>query len=207
MTALLDGLVTYTTEAAIQGAVKLKVVNSVALCAAVATGDYAYLKLSSGATERTVKVVSCTGGDINLATGLDASFPAGSCLRFVLTTQIVCEMIAAGGCVTAVAAASCTPVKVLAGAVIPDIVVGELFEWVIALSGTAPFSVSALIAPSWMNISPIGATNTTSILLSGTPPDGTALSLQILVTGCNGSSVMIVQRLCYCYAAGVLPPP
>jgi hypothetical protein len=123
-----------------------------------------------------------------------------------MSSQIVCELIAQGGCQTVIAPppSACTPIRIIAGSTtLPDVPVGAAFTHVVAWDGTGPFTVTVLQKPSWMTVTPVGSTTNTSILLSGTAPDTTEKVLQVLIQGCNDSRVEMVQRICYCQQAGV----
>jgi hypothetical protein len=82
----------------------------------------------------------------------------------------------------------CTPVSIDGGApAFPNITVDETYDFDIELLGTAPFSLSNVVKPSWMTIELSGST----IHVGGTPDNtnsGTDIPVSFTVSNCGGSS-------------------
>jgi hypothetical protein len=91
------------------------------------------------------------------------------------------------------AASSCTPVTISGGdPVFPDITLGDTYDFDITLLGTAPFSLSDVVKPSWMTIELTGST----IHIGGTPDGtnvGTAIPVSFTVSNCSGANEVDVS--------------
>jgi len=78
---------------------------------------------------------------------------------------------------------SCTPVSIAGSPSLPDGIAGVAYSYVIGLNGTAPFSLTDIIKPSWMTINVVGGT----IEFGGTPSGsdiGSDLPVSFTVNNC-----------------------
>jgi len=201
----IDGFSTLLVAPAPQGTQLLTVADGSAVCSLVDSGDFTVLVISDGTHQENVQVIGCTGsGQLRLNAPTEYAYPAGACVRFTVTAEVVCQLIAQGGCASIAPppTAACTPVQIIAGRSLPQIPIGVPFEHAIVWSGTSPFSVTALVKPSWMTVSPTGITSATAAIISGTAPDDTERYFQLLIEGCNSTRVEMIQTLCYCQQAG-----
>jgi len=68
----------------------------------------------------------------------------------------------------------------------PDAIVGQAYNYTYAVTGTAPFTLSAITKPSWMTIGVSGS----NIVLGGTPPSSaaaTGVTVAFTVNNCGGN--------------------
>jgi hypothetical protein len=98
-----------------------------------------------------------------------------------------------GACVTAprtvenigVPAVPCTAITIIGTPALPDAAVGVAYSYTIYLSGSAPFSLTNIVKPSWMNIAVSGS----SIVFSGTPSaTATAVPVSMRIENCFSAS-------------------
>lgn len=149
--------------------------------------DYSYLEITDGVYSETVKVT----GDFTATRTNGRAFVAGSCVRYRITTDVVCELISQGGCG---ATGTCTPVS-LGATSVPAAVVGVPYTAVFAFNNAT--SVTAVTKPSWATETVTGST----LILTGTPTsDG---DLVIRANGCSNSVVIVNQKIELCEQIGV----
>lgn len=68
---------------------------------------------------------------------------------------------------------------------LPDAIVGDPYEVVIPLAGSAPFDILGSVLPSWMSANIVDST----LVLSGTPDaNGTNLQVSVSVENCGGDA-------------------
>jgi hypothetical protein len=199
-----DNYITYLAAPATQGATSLVVKDSTVVCSSLGTNQ-TKLRVGDGTFFEDVRVTSCVGGVLQLAAPLQKAYTQGSCVRFVVSLAVVCELIAQGGCTVPVATAAPPPVtcarpSFVAGMPLPEFELGAIAEHAIAWDGVGPFTVSVLVKPSWMTTSVVGNV----LVIGGTPPDDTAINFQATITNACGTTE-INSRVCYCNIAGVTP--
>jgi len=136
------------------------------------------------------------GGVLTLAVPLPRAYPAGACVRFVLTSAIVCELIGGGACTSI-----CTPVTLLYGSSFPDVSPGKIYSHAIVLGGTGPFAIVSDNLPAWMTKTVTGNT----VLFGGTAPDPAVdFNASIVVSNCGGASTVTVSpTVCRCEPVGI----
>ena len=200
----LDGIRTTLSADLSATATELPLSDASTLCATIGTGNTSKLEITDGTFTEIVKVTGCASGSPVVERGQEGTtahaFVKGSCVRYVLTTSTVCELISVGGCA---ASASCTALKVVAGKTLPAAVGGLAYSHVIAWEGTAPFTVTVLQKPAWMTITPTGSTTGNAAVFSGTPVAPTTDDfVQFVIENCGGK-YELNQRLDYCAPFGV----
>jgi hypothetical protein len=149
--------------------------------------DYSYLEISDGVYSEIVKVT----GDFTATRTNGRAFVAGSCVRYRVTTDVVCELIAQGGCA---GGGVCTPVS-LGATSVPAAVIGTPYTAVFAFNNAT--SVTAVTKPAWATATVTGST----LILTGTPTTGG--DLVIRANGCNNSVVIVNQKIELCEQIGV----
>lgn len=90
--------------------------------------------------------------------------------------------------ITVTVAPACMPVAISGGSSLPDGIAGTAYSHTITLSGTPPHTLSNVIKPSWMIITP-PAPGGNTIEISGTPTSSGSFSLSLTVTNCGGPFV------------------
>lgn len=153
----LDGFSEVLTTAISSTDAVLPVSGGAALCVSLGANT-SKLVISDGVYREVVHVIGCLTGLPQVLRGQEGtqarSFVAGACVKYVLLTSSICELIAAGGCA---AVATCVPLNVTAGKVFSDAESGLQYSHALAWEGTAPFTVTVLQKPSWMTSPPSGA--------------------------------------------------
>ena len=149
--------------------------------------DYSYLEITDGVYSETVKVT----GDFTAERTNGRAFVAGSCVRYKVTTDVVCALISQGGCA---ATETCNPVS-LGATSVPGAVVGQPYTAVFAFNNAT--SIAAVTKPSWATETVTGST----LILTGTPTTGG--DLVIRANGCNNSVVLVNQKIELCEQIGV----
>lgn len=197
MLKLLDGFVRPLKNIVNPTDTTLSLDDTISMCALVSGGNHAYIMLSDNVSQEWVKVTGCTGSTLNMVRGqlgTVAQYFALGCAASGYHSQIVCELIAQGGCG---ATASCTPVS-LATSNIPDAVIEKPYLGVIAFSNAV--SVAAVVVPPWAT-----ATNSGGVMLiQGTPPIGsTDAYLSIMANGCANSISLLNEKVKVCQQVGV----
>jgi len=91
---------------------------------------------------------------------------------------------------------TCVPVVIPGSMILPAAVVGEPYTYNINLLGTAPFSISSIVNPSWASLSVVGST----VQITGTPTSTASdVPISFTVNNCDGenfdysSSIDIVE--------------
>jgi hypothetical protein len=131
-----------------------------------------------------------TGGDIgtDIAVGFDIQNCAGHGSGSPSSSGTWGGDVSFDDTIDVVTASSCTPVSISGGApTFPDAEVDEEYDFDITLLGTAPFSLSNVVKPSWMTIEVVGST----IHVGGTPAQanaGTAIPVSFTVSNCSGNN-------------------
>ena len=104
---------------------ELPISGGAALCARLGATGTSKLEINDGVYFEIVLVTGCASGKPAVTRGAEGTtaraFVKGSCVRYVLTTSTVCELLAAGTCA---ASAACTALKVIAGKTLPAAVGG-----------------------------------------------------------------------------------
>lgn len=202
MLIALDNFISALAAPVAQGATSITLVDQAPVCAAVAaSGNYTYLRVSDGTRTESVRVTSCQGGAVQLAAPVANSYVEGSCVLFAVTSQVVCDIVAQGGCIappSPTPAPACAKPEFIAGMPLPEFEVGQPANHAIAWKGDTPYVTQVLIKPSWMTITVTGNV----AVLTGTPLDDAAINFQMAVSNACGSAE-INTRVCYCEQAGV----
>lgn len=90
--------------------------------------------------------------------------------------------------VTVTVAAACTPVGISGSPIyLPNAVEDVAYNFVINLTGTAPFTLDNIVKPAWMSIAVVGST----VAITGTPTTGdigTGITVSFDVLNCSGGS-------------------
>lgn len=149
--------------------------------------NYSYVEITDGVYSEIVKVT----GDYTATRTNGRAFVAGSCVRYKVTTDVVCELIAQGGCG---GGGTCTAVS-LGATSVPAAVIGQPYTAVFAFNNAT--SVTAVTKPSWATETVTGST----LILTGTPTTGG--DLVIRANGCNNSVVIVNQKIELCEQIGV----
>ncbi len=158
----------------------LNVSGASGLCSKL--GDnHTYLEITDGVYSEVVKA-TCTDGQINIVRENGRAFVGGACVRYRVTTKVVCEIVSQGGCESS---EGCDPVAIGAQS-IPSAVIGSEWVGVVAFSNATGIAVTE--KPSWVTV----AVSDGTAILKGTPPVGSASSaLVVRGNGCN--SVVLVH--------------
>jgi len=152
------------------------------------------LRVTDGVYVEYISVTGTAGTKLVVSRGADGTtaraWPAGACVSYVITTAIVCEFIAQGGCNSSIG--TCTPVSYGTKS-IPAAVIGSAWSAVVAFTNSTGIVVDA--KPSWVT----STVNGTAVILTGTPPIG-AVSEPIIVraTGCSSSVVVVHDTVSIC---------
>lgn len=113
----------------------------------------------------------------------------------VITVQPLCYIggvyyFGASHTVTVTVEDSCVGVGISSPPVyLPDAVEDVPYNYVINLTGTAPFSLSAIVKPAWMNISIVGST----VEITGTPTTGdiaSEIDVSFTVSNCSDGNTV-----------------
>ncbi len=80
----------------------------------------------------------------------------------------------------------CVPVGIIGPGLLPDGILDAPYAFTIALSGTLPFTLSSIVAPSWLTIAVDGS----DIIFSGTPDvEDLAIDVSFTVENCTSDTV------------------
>lgn len=154
--------------------------------------NHAYLEITDGVYAESVKVTN-VGGTLTIERTNGRSFVAGACVRFRVTSKVVCDLIAQGGCA---ATTTCTAVSYGTKSV-PTAVIGQPWSAIVAFANAASVTVEA--KPSWAT----AVINSGTAILTGTPPVGAATEpLIVKANGCNASMVVVHDSIQICQQVG-----
>lgn len=186
----LDGAVESLTNSISATETEIPVSGSVATLIGTNTSK---LRISDGVYTEYVKVTGVSGTKLTVLRGQDGStaraWATGACVSYVMTTSIVCELIAQGGCA---ATGTCTAVTYGTKSV-PQAVIGKPWSAVVAFANSTAVSVEA--KPSWAS----AVINTGVAILTGTPPVGAVTEpLIVKANGCNASVVVVHDSVSIC---------
>jgi len=116
---------------------------------------------------------------------------AGFLVSFIATNGCGSD---SGSTTISVSGATCIPVGITGTPVLPDAYSGMAYSYSILLSGTAPFSLSSIVKPSWMTIN----ISSYFVFFSGTPTSGdvnTGVNVGFTVNNCSGAPVYFADTI------------
>jgi hypothetical protein len=154
------------------GVICTAVINNLASNYIPGTGWQITWDLASGAPVKYfVSTPGVSGGAPHETITTDYTFawlPVGS---NVITVRPVCLIggqfyLGAAQTITVEVEAACVPVAISSSPIyLPDAVEGVAYNFVMNLTGTAPFTIDNIVKPAWMNIAIVGST----VEFTGTP--------------------------------------
>lgn len=124
------------------------------------TTDYTIVWLPVGDNVVTVRPVCSIGGVLYL----------GAAEMITVTVEEACVHVGISG----------EPI------LLPDAIAGIAYNYVINLTGTAPFSIGSITKPAWMSIAVVGST----VTITGTPSGGdvaTGVTVAFALSNCAGA--------------------
>jgi hypothetical protein len=121
------------------------------LYAVLSNGGHTYLVISSPVSYEIVKVEG-SYNTLVMTRGQDGTaaqpHPKGACIAFEMVGAAVTDLaMAADACPQ-----GCTEATILSGGTPPAGTVGQNYEHRLVLSGTPPFKLGQVMAPSWMDV-------------------------------------------------------
>lgn len=133
--------------------------------------------------------VSIIDDMLYLQTGSVLPAAAASNVNVSVVVTNKCGELTLSDTIDVAAEITCTPVAFTGNDVLPSPVYGQQWDAFIGLTGTAPFTLSEVSKPSWLNIT----ATSTGIQMSGTPNIAGAFSVSFKVNNCSGSSITFSQ--------------
>lgn len=169
----------------------LPITNSASILSQLGS-NYTWLEITDGVYSESVKVTNVSG-TLTMERTSGRGFVAGACVRFRVTSKVVCDLIAQGGCT---ATSTCTAVTYGTKSV-PTAVIGQPWSAIVAFANATTVTVEA--KPSWAT----ATINDGSAILTGTPPVGAVTEpLIIKANGCNASMVVVHDSVSICEQVG-----
>lgn len=172
------------------------------LNALLANGGHTYLVITSPVGYEVVKIRS-SYNTLTMERGQDGTaaqpHPMGACIAFEMVGAAVTELAeAADACPQ-----GCTSATIVEGNSLPDGVAGEAYSHRIVISGTPPFRLGQVTAPSWMEV----VLDAGEIRLSGIPPASGAYNVDIPLQSCGVLEPFFSGCILVGDAAVASPPP
>lgn len=142
-----------------------------------------------------VSTPGVSGGAPGETTGTSYLFPWLPVGDNVITIQPVCYIggeyyLGAAQTITVTVAPVCVGVAISGAPVyLPNAISGVDYNYVISLTGTAPFNISNIVKPAWMSIAVVGST----VEITGTPAGGdigTGITVSFDLDNCSGGSTV-----------------
>ena len=170
----------------------LPITNSASILSQLGS-NHTWLEITDGVYSESVKVTN-VGGTLTMERTNGRGFVAGACVRFRVTSKVVCDLIAQGGCTAATTI--CTVVTYGTKSV-PAAVIGQPWSAIVAFTNAISVTVEA--KPSWAT----AVVNGSVAVLTGTPPAGAATEpLIVKANGCNASIVVVHDSIQICEQVG-----
>jgi hypothetical protein len=171
----LDGVNTKTTKA-IGDEDTVLVLADTTVCEKLGV-NHSYLTITDGTKSEVVKV-TCVGGQVTMVRTQGKNFASSTCVRYQVSTECVCDLIAQGGCS---ATENCVPIGKPVQS-FPSAVIGSQWTGVVSFPNSTGISVTQ--KPSWATQEVSAGTVTFTGTPTGTDAD---VAFTIVGTGCNGS--------------------
>jgi hypothetical protein len=186
----LDGLNTKTTKAILDTDTVLAL-SDTTVCEKLGV-NHSYLTITDGTKSEVVKV-TCVSGQVTMVRTQGKNFASNTCVRYQVTTDVVCDLIAQGGCS---ATASCTPIGKATSSFQSAVVGAQWVGVVVFPNGTG---IDVTVKPSWVTQEISAGT----VTFKGTPPTiSSDVSFVVVGTGCNGSISTFTGSIGICEPVG-----
>lgn len=155
------------------------------LCAVLSNGGHTYLVISSPVSYEIVRA-TCSYNTLVLERGQDGTVatphPKGACVEFQMVGAAITDLAnAAYACPQ-----GCTEATVLSGGTPPAGTVGQNYEHRLVLSGTPPFKLGQVMAPSWLDVT----LDAGEVRLSGIPDAPGTYNVTIPMYSCGVLSTL-----------------
>lgn len=171
----LDGVNTKTSKAIVDTDAVLTLLDTT-VCEKLGV-NHSYLTITDGTKSEVVKV-TCVGGQVTMVRTQGKNFASNTCVRYQVTTDVVCDLISQGGCS---ATENCTPIGKPTHS-FPNAVIGSQWTGVVVFPHGTGITVTN--KPSWAT----EEISVGTVTFTGTPVGtDTDLTFTIVGTGCNGS--------------------